>query len=150
MGEGDLQGAEPLFQKALTAAVLNRHRLHGPILTDLADLECRTGRYGQGLARLDEARPIVAERYPDDPRRVAHVDNVRAGCLTGTKQYAQAEALIGSSMAVLLPRWPPGTLYGHDAVQRSLQLYRATGNQAQVSHYQLLAGNEGTPEPARR
>lgn len=150
MGEGDLQGAEPLFQKALTAAVLNKHRLHGPILTDLADLECRTGRYGQGLARLDEARPIVAERYPDDPWRVAHVDNVRAGCLTGTKQYAQAEALIGSSMAVLLPRWPPGTLYGHDAVQRSLQLYRATGNQAQVSHYQLLAGNEGTPEPARR
>ena len=29
----------------------------------------------------------------------------------------------------------------------SLQLYRATGEPAQVSHYQLLAGNEGTPEP---
>ncbi len=53
MGEGDLQGAEPLFQKALTAAVLNKHRLHGPILTDLADLECRLGqaRTGAGEAR---------------------------------------------------------------------------------------------------
>jgi len=150
MGEGDLATAEPLLQKALKAAVLNKHRLHGPILTDLADLECRTGRYREGLARLEQARPIVAERYPDDPWRVAHVDNVRAGCLTGVGQYAEAERLISASMPVLLPKWPPDTLYGHDAVRRSLQLYRATGNQAELTHYQLLAQNKATPEAVAR
>jgi len=150
MGQGHYALAESYFGDALRVAVLNKHRLHGPILTDLADLECRTGRYAQGLARLDEARPIVAQRYPDDPWRLAHLDNVRAGCLTGTRQYAQAEALIGSSIPVLLPKWPPGTLYGHDAVERSLRLYRATGNQAEVSHYELLAESGSSPGAARR
>lgn len=139
MGIGDLAGAEPLFHKALKAAVTNKHRLHGPILTDLADLECRTGRSSEGLARLDEARPIVAERYPHDPWRLAHLDNVRAGCLTVDKRYVEAEPLIASSMPALLTKWPPDTLYGHDALQRSLRLYRLTGDQPKLAHYQLLA-----------
>lgn len=150
MGVDDRAGAEPLFQKALKAAVINKHRLHGPILTDLADLECRTGRYAQGLARLDEAQPIVARRYPDDPWRLAHLQNVRAGCLTGAGRYAEAEPLIAGSMPVLLRKWPPDTLYGHDAVQRSLKLYRQTGNDAKVAHYQLLAENKDSTAGTQR
>ena len=142
MGQGNLGAAEPLFQQALKAAVLNKHRLHGPILTDLADLECRTGRQGEGLARLDEARPIVAERYPDDPWRMAHLENVRAGCLTGAGRYAEAEPLIAGSMPVLLVKWPPDTLYGYDAVQRSMRLYARTGNQAELARYQRLAAGQ--------
>ncbi len=48
MGLGDYHEAEPLFERALKIAILNKHRLHGPILTDLADLECRTGRQPAG------------------------------------------------------------------------------------------------------
>ena len=91
-----------------------------------------------GLARLDEARPIVAERYPHDPWRLAHLDNVRAGCLTGDRRYGEAEPLIASSMPVLLTKWPPDTLYGYDAVQRSLRLYRLTGDQPKLAQYRLL------------
>ena len=116
-----------------------KSRLHGPILTDLADLECRSGRNEAGLARLGEARPIVAARYPDDPWRVAHVDEVRAGCLTHLKRYPEAEALFASSMPDLLPRWPADTLYGYDALQRAGQLYRITGNPEKLAQIRRLA-----------
>jgi tetratricopeptide (TPR) repeat protein len=139
MGQGRLGEAEPLFHKALDAAVLNKSRLHGPILTDLGDLECRSGRNKAGLVRLAEARPIVAARYPDDPWRVAHVDEVKAGCLTHLKRYAEAETLFSSSMPVLLPRWPANTLYGYDALQRAGQLYRLTGDSEKLAHLRRLA-----------
>jgi tetratricopeptide (TPR) repeat protein len=138
-GLGDLAGAEPLFQKGLSAAITNKHRLHGPILTDLADLECRTGRVEQGLARLEEARPLVAESYPEEPWRVAHIDNVRAGCMTAAKRYVDAAQLIERSDPLVLKKWPPGTLYGYDALQRTVRLYSLMGDTAKVSEYRRLA-----------
>ena len=128
IGLGELDAAEPLLERALRTAVATKHRLEGPILTDLADLECRTRRIEQGLARLDTARPIVAERYPDDAWRVALVDNVRAGCLAGLGRARDAETLIASSMPVLLEKWPANTYYGYDAVQRATRINMLTGN----------------------
>ena len=119
----------------------DKQRLHGPILGDLADLECRSGRYRAALARLDEARPIVAARYADDPWRTAQIDNVRAGCLTGMRRYAEAGALMQSSLPVLLKKWPADTLFGHDALERALRLYTGAGDTAKVAQYRaLLAG----------
>lgn len=135
MGVGDLASAQILFEKALKAAMLNKHRLHGPILGDLADLDCRAGRYRAGLTRLEEARPIVAARYPDDPWRVAHVDNVRAGCLTGVRRYDEAAALMQSSLPVILKKWPADTLFGHDALVRAVRLYTRSGDAAKVARY---------------
>jgi tetratricopeptide (TPR) repeat protein len=139
MGVGDLKSAESLFDKGLRAAIINKHRLHGPILTDLADLECRTKRYALGLQRLDEARPIVAARYPDEPWRVAHVDNVRAGCLTGLRRYGEAAQLIESSLPLILAKWPPNTLYGHDALERTMRLYSLTDDPTKLAQYRRLA-----------
>lgn len=130
IGLGELRAAEQLFHKALAAAIANRHRLHGPILTDLADVECRTGRYRAGLARLEEARPIVAARYPDDAWRSAHLDNVRAGCLAGMARGAEAARLMTASLAVVLKKWPPDSLYGHDALQRAVRVYALAGDEA--------------------
>ena len=141
MGTRDYPAARGYFDRALDIAVRNKHRLHGPILTDLADLECRTGEADAGLAHLEAARPIVAARYPDDAWRLAHLDNVRAGCLTRQKRYREAEPLIAASMPVLLKKWPADTLYGYDGIERSMALFRLTGNQAQLQHYRLLAEN---------
>ena len=135
MGLGDLKGAEPLFNKGLKAAVVNDHRLHGPILTDLADLECRSGRLAQGLKRLGEARPIVAARYPDDPWRSAYVDNVRAGCVTGLGRYPEATRLMVTSLPVVLKKWPANTLFGHDALERAVGLYTRSGDTAKADAY---------------
>jgi tetratricopeptide (TPR) repeat protein len=133
MGLRNSSAAEPLFQRALRTAVATRHRLEGPILTDLSDLECRTGRWEAGLARLGQARSIVAARYPEEEWRVAHVDSVRAGCLAGLNRAADAEALIVTSTPVLLERWPADTCYGHDAVERATRVYRMTGNSAKLT-----------------
>jgi len=138
MGVGDLASAQTLFEKGLKAAILNKHRLHGPILGDLADLECRSGRNRAGLARLDEARAIVVARYPDDPWRAAQIDNVRAGCLTGLRRYPEAGALMQSSLPVILKKWPADTLFGHDALERAVRLYTASGDAARVVQYRAL------------
>ena len=120
--------AESLLRRALEVAVATKHRLESPILTDLADLECRTRRVDSGLARLESARPLLAKRYPDEPWRVALVDNVRAGCLAQVGRAAEAEPLIAGSLPVLIDKWGPNTYYGHDAVQRATRVYKLTGN----------------------
>ena len=135
MAQGHYEAAEPLFHKGLKAAIINEHRLQAPILADLADLECRTGRAERGLQHLDEARPMMAERYPDDPWRIAHVDNVRAGCLTTLRRYREASELVESSAPVLLAKWPPSSLYGHDTLQRAARLYRRTGDDIRLAEY---------------
>jgi tetratricopeptide (TPR) repeat protein len=133
IGLGDVAAAAGLLERALNAATATKHRLEGPILTDLADLECHTRNTGEGLQRLAMARPIVAERYPDDPWRVALVDNVRAGCLARIGRPAEAEPLIERSTPVLLAKWPAATYYGHDTVQRATEVYTATGNRARLA-----------------
>ena len=132
MGEGDLPGGDGCFEGGRGRVMGTSTAFTGRSITDLADLECRTGRYSEGLARLDEAQPIVAKRYPDDPWRLAHLDNVRAGCLTRAKRYAEAESLMAASLPVLLPKWPADTLYGYDAQQRAIELYGLTGNTAEA------------------
>ena len=137
LGLGDVEAARALLQRALSAAIATKHRLEGPILTDLADLECRSHRIEAGLARLHAARPILEERYPDEPWRTALVDNVRAGCLAQTGHAAEAEPLIAASMPVLMEKWAADTYYGHDAVQRATRVYTLTGNRTRLTE---LAG----------
>ena len=138
IGLGDVDAAEPLLERALRAAVATKHRLEGPILTDLAGLECSTDRASAGLARLDAARPIVAERYPDEAWRVALVDNVRAGCLAQLGQATEAEPLIASSVPVLIEKWPADSYYGHDAMQRAMRVYTMTGNRTRLAELARL------------
>ena len=145
---GHYREAETLMLQALQAAIADKQRLHGPILGDLADLECRTGRYHSALARLDEARPIVAARYNDDPWRAAQIDNVRAGCLGQQRQYAAANTLMQASLPVILKKWPADTMYGHDALERAVRLYTASGDAARVAQYReqqnIVAGGQRT------
>jgi tetratricopeptide (TPR) repeat protein len=133
IGLAEVEPARKLLERALSAASTTRHRLEGPILTDLADLECRSRNTGEGLARLAVARPMVAERYPDDAWRVALVDNVRAGCLARIGRSREAVPLIESSTSVVLAKWPAATYYGHDTVQRATQVYTVTGNRARLA-----------------
>ncbi len=139
MGLGDYTEAAAMLRTALRAAIATRHRLEGPILTDLADLECRTGRTADGLTRLDAARRLVAERYPDEPWRTAHVDNVRGACLAALGRLSEAAPLIAQSTPVVLGKWPAQTAYGHDTLNRALRVFELMGDRRKVAQYRKLA-----------
>jgi tetratricopeptide (TPR) repeat protein len=110
-GVGDRQRAEDAFLKALKPARLHKHRNLGPILADLGDLYCESARYPEALALLDQARPITAADYPEDPWRVAWVDNVRGRCLERAGVTRLGRALRESSFPILAARWPADTYY---------------------------------------
>jgi tetratricopeptide (TPR) repeat protein len=138
MGLGEYGAAEAVFVKGLQAAIANKNRMHAPILVDIADLECRTNRYQDGLARVEVARPIMAARYHDDPWRIALLDDVKAECLTGLQRFAEADALVATSTPVLLEKWSPTSLYGNDALRRAIRLYQRTGDAARVAKYRRI------------
>lgn len=135
LNQSRFDDARSLFQRSLAAAIVSRNRLHGPILTDLADLECRTGEYAQGQRRLDEAAELVARRYPDETWRRAHVDMVRTGCLTAEGKYLDAEKLMAGAMPVEMRKWPRDTIYGHDALVRAEQLYARMGQPVRAAQF---------------
>lgn len=139
MGIGDYAHAEPLLRKALRAAVQTKHRLEGPILTDLADLDCRVGRTPEGLAHLDAAEPLVVQRYADEPWRQAHLQNVRAGCYARSGRLEEAVRLVASSTPVVLEKWPAATFYGHDTLARAVSVYQSLGDERKAAEYRRMA-----------
>ena len=139
MGTGDYADAEPLLRKALRSAVQTKHRLEGPILTDLADLDCRLGRTREGLAHLDAAEPLLAQRYAEEPWRQAHLENVRAGCYARGGRLEEAVRLVDSSTPVVLEKWPAATFYGHDTLARAVSVYLSLGDERKVAEYRRMA-----------
>ena len=110
--------AETLFRKGLAIAQAHHHRNRAPIMTDLAGLLCQKGEATQGLALLQQARPIMRQDYPDDPWRWSWVDNTRGDCLSRSGKREQAARVLSASMPELKKRWPRQTFYRELAVQR--------------------------------
>ena len=118
---GSGREAEALYQRALETARAHEHRTLGPILADLADLRCRSGRTRLGMDLLAEAAEASSRDYPDDAWRSAWVENVRGECLVRAGRSTDGRAAISGSSPVILRRWPRNTLYGAEAGRR-LQL----------------------------
>jgi hypothetical protein len=59
---------------------------------------------------------------------MALVDDVQGGCLLSAGRTAEAAPLIERSLPILLKKWGPDGLYGHDAVQRKQRLDAARGS----------------------
>jgi tetratricopeptide (TPR) repeat protein len=116
-GVGDDAGAETLFRRALVAAQVHDHRLIAPIQTDLADLLCSKGRFGEAMALLDQAAPLMRKRYADQAWRSAWVTNTRGACLMRQGDNSGRE-LVKNSAPAVLERWKPGTLYGFEVKWR--------------------------------
>ena len=117
---GQLREAETLFEQAIAAARQNEHRILGPSLADLAEIQCSTGRAGDGLKLLDEAARVTAADYPDQQWRLAWVENIRGECLIRQGQSREGAERIARSTKVILRTWPRGTLFADDAERRLL------------------------------
>lgn len=115
---GRLPEAEKLFNQAIVAARRNDHRALGPSLADLAEIDCRSGRIGDGLAKLDEADRVIKADYPDKPWRAAWAQSFRGECLVRQGRSGEGAALIRRSAGVITGTWPRGTLFAHETERR--------------------------------
>jgi tetratricopeptide (TPR) repeat protein len=116
---GQPRRAEQLLGQALAAARQHGHRALGPILAEIADLRCQSGRAAEGAPLLEEAARVTAADYPDDPWRTAWVETVRASCLERAGRAEEGRALLRRSAPVLAARWPATTLFGAEARRRA-------------------------------
>jgi tetratricopeptide (TPR) repeat protein len=113
-GLGDERAAEALFTRALRVARLHNHRNLAPILADLADVTCAHDP-AAGLALLEEAGPIMANAYPNDPWRSAWVTTMKGRCRLAAGDRAGARGLLMRSHPIIRARWPANSLYGKRA-----------------------------------
>jgi tetratricopeptide (TPR) repeat protein len=112
------RAAEAMLERGLAVARAHEHRTLGPILADLAELRCRTGRIKEGLTFLAEAEDASRRDYPDDPWRSAWVENIRGECLIRLGRTREGKAALARSTPLIRARWPESTLYGGDAALR--------------------------------
>jgi tetratricopeptide (TPR) repeat protein len=127
-GLDEMDEAADFLAKALRVAEVTKHRNLGPILTELADISCRTGQTAKGLTLLDRAQPITRSDYPDDPWRNAWVENTRGACLVMAGRSAEGRPILLSSMRALHERWPTSTLYRVIADRRLAEAMSHGGN----------------------
>ena len=115
---GSPAAAEVMFRKGVALTKALRHRNLAPTMTDLANALCTQGRYAAALSLLNEARPLMASAYPDDPWRVAWVDNARGYCLQESGEKSRGNALLIQSSGAIRTRWPLGSFYGEILARR--------------------------------
>jgi tetratricopeptide (TPR) repeat protein len=117
-GLGRTQRAITHFERALSIAQLHSHRMRGPMMTDLAALECETGDATGGLARATAALPILADDYPEESWRPALAQTVRAQCLIALNRVAEARTAATGVLPIIAKKWPENTLFGAEARAR--------------------------------
>jgi tetratricopeptide (TPR) repeat protein len=117
-GLGIDQLASESLLEALMLAKKFKHRAVAPIMTDLAEIDCRNQRIEDGLLKLVEAEPIMRTTYPNDPWRTSYLKHIKAYCnLVATRQSQAAQAVVDSAPDIL-ERWGQNNLYGYETTSR--------------------------------
>ena len=122
---GRLDEAEPLLREALQIARLHEHRMEGPVLSNLADLLCRAGRFAEAADASSATAARLAADYPDEAWRSANLDSIRGGCLVAQQRHSEAEVLLRNSIEPLRQRWGDDGLFTRSAVARLDALERS-------------------------
>ena len=78
--QGDRDEAKRLLEEALPIAQKSHHRMHGPILATLADLECSGGDAVRGTDLAAQAVAVSAEHADIAPWYAAQAELTRAYC----------------------------------------------------------------------
>lgn len=78
--QGDRDEAKRLLEEALPIAEKSHHRMHGPILATLADLECSGGDAARGAGLAAQAITVTAEHADIAPWYAAQAKLTQAYC----------------------------------------------------------------------
>ncbi len=110
--------AEAFYTEALQVGRLHDHRMQGPVLSNLSDLYCRTGRHGAAAPLLQEAEALLKRDYPDEDWRLANLASIRGACLAAGGDVDAARPLLASSVGPIRARWGDAGLFTRLAVCR--------------------------------
>jgi len=106
-GTGIERAAEVPLLRARTIATATKHRNLGPILIEIADIQCDLGKPASALPLLQAARPLIAQAYGTEPWRMAWLDLVDAEC--------RKAPVAPATRAIILERWKPNSHFGKRA-----------------------------------
>lgn len=102
---GQRAEARSLLEEGLAVARANGHRMLGPLLNALADLECSEGNGTAGLALAGEAAATLAADADSDAWRGAQARVTLAACRAAAGERVAPDAA-DADLRTLRARWP--------------------------------------------
>ena len=133
--KGDYAGAEPLHREAVALdrkLVGNEHPRVAAGLVSFADTLCREGKPGEAIPMASEALGIYKKAFPRGHPYIAENQSVLGACLTVSRRFPEAEALLLPSYPVLAAK---GAFEGREALERIVHLYEAWGKADKAARY---------------
>jgi len=117
LAQGDEPEARALLEEARTVAEATGHRMLGPVLTSLADIDCAAGRADSGVALAERALPVTREEFGEDDWHTGHAVLVQAWCRqrAGTAVDAAAAAAAADALA---EHWGADSFFAQRALQQ--------------------------------
>lgn len=113
---GAHEEARPLLEEGVSVASGTGHRMLGPLLNALADLECTHGRAATGLEHAEHALAALSAADDADAWRSAQATLTRDACRAALGMTIDTRAN-NAALASLRARWPEHSTF----VQRALQ-----------------------------
>ena len=101
---GDTTGALVLLNEALPIAAKSKHRMHGAILTALADLHCAAGRTQEGLDFAQRAAATIQESAEAAPWYAAQAAITMAYCRARAGHRDESDAS-SANLAEIEKKW---------------------------------------------
>ena len=122
--QGDHNEASALLKEALPIAERSKHRMYGPILTALADLNCATGRLLEGAAFAERAVAVNEEHADTAPWYADQAILVQKYCeaMSGTKVEQET---LDKLLATLKKKWGESSPFTKRAAEQILAIEKS-------------------------
>ena len=114
MAQGDFAEARELLEEARSVSENTGHRMLGPVLTYLADIDCEEGHVQTGAANAELAAPITLDEYGEDNWYTHHARLVQAWCQLRAGLEPDAQG-IDLSVDVLIEHWGDDSYFSNRA-----------------------------------
>jgi len=114
MAQGDNQEARTLLEEALKIAEASRHRMLGPILVGLADINCQAGDTGTGMELAQRSVVVTEAEYGEDDWRSQRALLTAAYCKHLAGQATNLK-LLNQARDALHERWGPESYFSRRA-----------------------------------
>jgi hypothetical protein len=114
---GDRRAGET-FAKALRAAEASEAEIRGPIMVELADVQCQSSRVAEGTRLARAAIPITRAAFPNEAWRSAWANMVLGTCMMRGGDAPGGRALIRAAAPAMRQKWRPGSHYRQEAERR--------------------------------